>query len=231
MMTDGFVLWRCLHDGPLTNETVNHLPEPCAFWETLWARNIPLLTKLHQVYGACAVLVRDGSRVVGMLRFYPKTVCQMTAMWSGMCMQQAFAAGPADDFADSAFPPLTQITDKTLFVHCMMTGSPGQKDNPYQRRGLGSGMVRTLIEWARERGWTAIEANAGADLPCIYAITGKTGRMFWEKLGFHVVATIMNPAFREDTNGFVSRLLKEAAERNMDASEAKSKYTMRLDLA
>ena len=124
------------------------------------------------------------------------------------------------------------MADKTLFVHCMMTGSSQREENPYQRKGIGSRLVRTLIAWARPRGWSAIEATAYADLPCVYAITGQAGKTFWEKLGFHVVETTIEPAFLEAENdGFVRTLLNEAAGRGMDATVAKTRHTMRLDLA
>lgn len=234
MMAGELVVWRCLHSGPMTRETMDRPePHPRVPWDELRERNVPLLAKLTEVYGSCAVIARDGERIVGQLRFYPKAICNMTAAGPGpgLCMQQTFPNGPADDLVSCAFPPLDGLADKTLFVHCLMTGSPGQKENPYQRKGLGSRMVRKLIEWAREQGWSAIEANAYADLPYIYAVTGQAGRGFWEKLGFRVVWSGTEPAFAEDQHQeFVAMLLKEAAEQGMDAATAKAKYTMRLEV-
>ena len=233
MMSSEFVLWRCLHGGPLTKETIDHpKPHPDVPWDRIRARNIPLLAKLTEVYGSCAVIARDGTQIVGQLRFYPKAICSMAASGPGLCMQQIFPNGPADDFVENNFPRLDQIADKTLVVHCMMTGSPQQKDNPYQRKGFGSRMVRTLIDWAQPTGWNAIEANAYADLPSLYAITGQAGRTFWEKLGFRMIESTIESAFVEGGNyGFVDIILREAADRGMDAEAAKTKYAMRLDLA
>ncbi|GAH68962.1 unnamed protein product, partial [marine sediment metagenome] len=105
-------------------------------------------------------------------------------------------------------------------------------ENPYQRKGLGSRMVRTLIDWARQQGWSAVEAHAYADLPCWYAVTGQAGKTFWDKLGFRVVESTTEPAFAEGGHkAFVETLLKEAADRGIDADIAKTRYTMRLDLA
>lgn len=233
MMSSEFTLWRCLHGGPLTRATVDH-PKPSRRvpWDRLRARNVALLEKLIQTYGSCAVIAMDGDRIVGQLRFYPKTLRVPSAHGTGLCMQQVFPNGPADDMAARDFPPLDQMSDKTLLVHCLMTGSPSQKDNPYQRKGIGSRMVRTLTDWARKRGWTAIEANAYADLPSLYAVTGQAGKAFWEKLGFRVVEAGVESAFlQDDGSGFVGTLLKEADERGLDPSTARAKYTMRLDLA
>jgi hypothetical protein len=232
MMSSEFVLWRCLHGGPLTRETVDQPePHPAVPWDQIRARNIPLLAKLTEVYGACAVIARDADRIVGQLRFYPKAICDMAAPGPGLCMQQTFPNGPADDLLKNEFPPLDQIADKTLFVHCMMTGSPQQADNPYQRQGLASRMARTLVDWARAKGWRALEAHAYADLPTVYAITGSAGRTFWEKLGFRSVGSGIEPAFEgDDSEGFVGVLIKEAAEVDMDAEAAKTRHTMRLCL-
>ncbi len=233
MMSSEFILWRCLHGGPLTRQTVDQpAPHPHIPWERLRARNVPFLVKATKLYGSCAVIARDGNQIVGQLRFYPKAVCNTAAPGPALCLQQTFPGGPADDFAENDFPPLDQIADKILFVHCMMTGTPEQEDNPYQRKGLGSRMARALIDWARPQGWIAIEVHAYADLPCVYAVTGQAGRTFWEKLGFHVAESIIEPAFAQSAHeGFVSVLLKEAADRGMDAKAAKTRYTMRLDLA
>ena len=233
MMSSELVLWRCLHGGPLTKETVDEPePHPRVPWDQLRVRNLPLLTKLTETYGSCAVIARDGEHVVGQLRFYPKAICKMAAAGPGFCMQQTFPNGPAADLVENDFPPLDKIGDKTLFVHCMMTGSPQQTNNPYQRGGLGSRMVRTLCDWARQQPWSAVEANAYADLPCVYSITGQAGVTFWEKMGFRVLESTIEPAFAEGGNeGFVGLLLKEAADRGMDAEAAKTRHTMRLDLA
>jgi hypothetical protein len=53
-----------------------------------------------------------------------------------------------------------QIEDKTLVVHCLKTGGSQQNENPYQRKGIGTRMVRGLIEWAKVNGWERIEAGS-----------------------------------------------------------------------
>ncbi len=101
-----------------------------------------------------------------------------------MCLQQDYPGGPLDDFSARNFLPRRELIDQTIKVHCLMTGSPQREDNPYQRKGIGTRLVQKLVEWARENGWKAIEAEAFEDLPIVYAITGSAGRTFWEKLGF-----------------------------------------------
>ncbi len=42
----------------------------------------------------------------------------------------------------------------------MMTGSPQQKSNPYQRKGTGTRMVETLILWVKANGWEDVEVKS-----------------------------------------------------------------------
>ena len=77
-MTEEFIVWRCLHDGPLSRKTIDLWPEAYRMLlERYRDRNVPLLRKLIQTYGTCAIVARDGDQVVGQLRFYPKVICAM----------------------------------------------------------------------------------------------------------------------------------------------------------
>lgn len=95
------------------------------------------------------------------------------------------------------FPSPAQIEDKTLFVHCVMTGSSQQKVNPYQRKGLGTLMVKALIEWAKTNNWDQIEADSFEDIPIIYEKTGSAGHTFWEKLGFQLADRHPHPELKD----------------------------------
>ncbi|MBN1518341.1 GNAT family N-acetyltransferase [Candidatus Sumerlaeota bacterium] len=190
LMTQDFILWRCLHRGPLSRDTIDQWPPDSQLpFERYRRRNIPLLEELTRVYGSCAIIARAGEQLIGQLRFYPKAVRELSG-GDYLCLQQDFPFGPADDFAETGFPPFSQIKDKTLVVHCLMAGSVNQKGNPYQRKGIGSRMVKTLIEWARANGWERIEANAFEDIPIIYAITGSAGQSFWKKLALTLLIAV-----------------------------------------
>ena len=228
-MGEEFILWRCLHYGPLSPRTIDRWSNDRGLdWKRYRARNIPILKKLTRTYGACAILARAENRIVGQLRFYPRVVWDMDSVGE-MCLQQDFPNGPADDFADTEFPPLERIEDKTLAVHCLMTGSSLQEKNPYQRKGIGTRMVRFLIQWAKTGGWEHITADAFEDLPIIYEITGSTGITFWEKLGFHMADRHPHPYLREPSE-FVVKLEEQARSVGIDPERAKDRIVMRLDL-
>jgi len=229
LMTEEFILWRCLHSGPLSRRTIDQFPASNPLdWDRYRQRNTPLLLKLTRTYGACAIIARQGDSVVGMLRFYPKVVGAMKGA-GYLCLQQDSPAGPGDEFADQEFPPLAAIQDKTLSVHCLMTGSNQQKANPFQRKGLGTQMTETLIDWAQARGWRHIEADSFEDLPIIYEITGSAGHTFWKKLGFHLADRHPHPHLQEE-NEFVRQLLEQARASGLNSDRARDQLLMRLDL-
>jgi GNAT superfamily N-acetyltransferase len=227
-MGEDFILWRCLHHGALSPDTIEQCPNAPPEWPVHRAINVPLLTKLVRTYGTCAILAWDGDAVVGSLRFYPKAVCEMSG-GDGMCMQQPFPAGPSETLVDRDFPPLEQIKDKTLSVHCLMAGSRAMGE-AYHRKGFGGRMVEALIQWATSRGWRAIEATALADLPLVYDITGQAGPSFWEKHGFRTVKTEIEPLLQGE-HEFVATLRQQAAERGLDPDSVANKYVMRLELS
>ena len=226
-MTEEFILWRCLHRGPLSKETIEAWPADGPDWERRRAINMPLLTKLMRTYGTCAMLARDGTRVVGFLRFYPKWL--YAHMKAGLCMQQDSPEGPSEDLVEERFAPLEEIEDKMLTVHCMMTGSPFQTENRYLRKGIGTRLAQGLLSWAEAQGWRGIEATAYEGLDILYANTGQAGVHFWERLGFQLVRTEKEPALAED-NAFVRKMREEARAVKIDPEKISNRYVMRLEL-
>ena len=231
-MTEDFIVWRCLHYGPLSRETIDRRPNSYKMsFDHYRERNISLIEKITKTYGACAIIARDGEEIIGQLRFYPKAICELEGA-GGMCLQQDHPAGPTDDFINSDFPPPLKMKDKTLVVHCMMTGSSLQKENPYQRKGVGTRMVKALIEWAKANDWERIEADSFEDLPIIYEITGSAGHTFWEKLGFHMIDRHPHPELqdRSQISEFIATLEEQAISIGIPPERANHRLVMRLDL-
>jgi len=166
MMSAAAPLWRCLHGGALTLDGLERFDREAALPLAKYrARNLPLLQNLAEVYGACAVVARRNGHYIGHLRFYPKAVLEAAKPGVALCLQQDFPYGPADDFGSRHFRPPAELEDKRLVIHCMMIVSDGGDGGSFRRRGLGTGMVRTLAAWAAASGWEAIEATAYEDLP------------------------------------------------------------------
>jgi len=231
MMSRGALLWRCLHRGPLTPASIDQPDQEGKIpWAEFRGRNLRFIENLADTYGSCAVVARSGDRIIGHLRFYPKIVFDPLQSGRGMCLQQEPPWGPDWNLKHRRFPPLEEIEDKSLVVHCMMVNSIGPGGESLRRKGIGTRMARTLIDWAAGKGWRAIESTAYESLPIIYSISGQTGRSFWEDLGFRPVKTEIEPALEEE-NDFVRNMREEARTQGLDPERITNKYTMRLVLS
>jgi hypothetical protein len=227
-MGGDFILWRCLHGGPLSPKTIDvPAPHPELDWPSIRSRNVPLLRKLIETYGSCAIVARDGDEAVGTLRFYPKALCEFGPGGAAFCLQQRYPAGPKDDRADGPFPAPDALPDRTLFVHCLLIAAPKKNPGRYRRKGLATRMVLELVRWARENGWEAIEAHAYEEIPMLYAISGVAGRRFWKKIGFRVVHKDTEPGM---TGEILEAIRKDAEAAGVPAEKVADRYRMRLDL-
>lgn len=216
-MDGSFLLWRCLHDGPITQENLDAPPDESRLPFRRTA--VALLEKLTELYGSAAILAWEGDKVVGLLRFVPKVVSQIEGA-GGCCFLMPYPAGPKEDFPLAVLPSKETIEDRTLVVTCM------QLLSDRQRRGVGRAMVERLKSWAREEEWGAIEATAYQDLPLVYEITGNAGLDWWKGLGFHVVESLEEEAMRE-YGDFLHTLEIQARGQGMDPQEVTQKFIMR----
>jgi GNAT superfamily N-acetyltransferase len=226
-MDKGFILWRCLHYGGLSAGSIDSsFPEG---WDGNHYRaiNVPVLEKIIDTYGSCAILAWAGEKVIGSLRFYPKWMFGEDQQ--GLCMQQDYPHGPGEQLLTMDFLALTDLAGRTLRIHCMMVGPALKGDNPYRRRGLGSRMVEVLHNWARDRGWGALEATAYESLDIVYDTFGQAGREFWEKLNFRLIRTEIEPALAGD-NEVVRQMKQQATAKGIDPEKIKNRYLMRREL-
>ncbi len=224
------LFWRCLHGGPLTAVSIDAPgPDGQVPFGTFRTRNLSFLRNVVRTYGSCAVVAKQGEAVVGHLRFYPKAVRELAASGAGLCLQQEFPSGPADVLGRMRFPPLDEIADQTLLVHCMMVAPDGPGGVSLRRRGLGHRMAAALVDWAGANGWRAIEATAFASVPIIYAVSGQAGRNFWEGLGFRLWRTEREPLLEEESE-FVRTMREQAVALGIDPATIADKSVMRREL-
>ncbi len=226
-MDRGFMLWRCLHHGGLSTGSIDSgFPE--GFDGSRYrAVNVPFLEKLIDTYGSCAILAWAGEKVIGSLRFYPNWM--FTEDQQGLCMQQEYPYGPGEQLLTMDFPALAELTDKTLRIHCMMAGPSLKEGNPYRRHGLASRMVDVLYDWARCRGWEALEATAYESLDIVYDTFGQAGREFWEKLNFRLINAEIEPALAGD-NEVVRQMKQQATAKGIDPEKIINRYLMRREI-
>jgi len=218
-MDSSLLVWRCLHDGPITRVNLDAPPDESRLPSRESA--VRLLGQLTDRYGSAAILAWEEDEVVGLLRFVPRVVARMEGC-GGFCLLMPHPAGPTEDFPLAVLPARETIEDRTLVVTCM------QLLSDRQRQGLGRAMVERLKSWARNEGWDAIEATAYQDLPLVYEVTGNAGRRWWEDLGFHVTESMEEEAMKY-YGDFVHSLEAQAREREMDPGKVTRKFIMRWD--
>ncbi len=125
--------------------------------------------KLTDAYGACAILAWQSQTIVGFLPFVPVDC--------GISLPHCLHYVHAEEIPQvEAFMPTpeSEMEQRALRTHCLSVAEP------LRRKGLGSDMVRYLVDWAREHQWQSIEGWAfeTSDFGWLPDIG------FWEKCGF-----------------------------------------------
>ena len=125
--------------------------------------------KLTEAYGACAMLAWQGNTVVGFLPFTPAGCGQRLPS----CVHYV-DDGDMREVAAFSPVPRNAMRPKVLKTHCLSV------KQSMRREGLGSEMVRYLVEWARANGWDRVQGWAfeRSDFGWLPDI------VFWEKCGF-----------------------------------------------
>ena len=189
MMTEDCVLCICVHGGPLP------LSKTCAAeTRSTWKeRELGLpdgtvarfLQAMCRTYGSCGILAIDGDAVVGHLRFYPAGLDDVAA--GGFPCVQMDEIRALRDFDAGTLPPKNALAPAALRIHCFhVAGIDGAS---YRRRGIGTTMLETMIDWARAAGWEELRAGASEHIPPIYEWSGQMSVERYSRLGFRATAT------------------------------------------
>jgi GNAT superfamily N-acetyltransferase len=158
-MDDNYILDGCPIYTPF---------DPICQHDPRWPRYLGERTKeirrkffreVRERYGNCVLFAWDEEKIVGFLIFLPKLVARRLGL----------ITLPDDTMAEN-----------TLVFVCM------QLVEGYRKKGLGTKLVETLIDWARKKSWKRIEVH---DLG--KGVTDEEWRWGWalpkwERLGFEV---------------------------------------------
>lgn len=128
-------------------------------------------------YGQSAILAWHEGKVVGFINFHP-----VNASINGLC-PQTDTPDMDRQVRDFTWP---EKADQKLRILCV-DAAPG-----FQRIGIGTKLVESLIVWAPDWGFNRLHVGANEKawwIPC---------RPFWERLGFEIVKTIEFPQPRPD---------------------------------
>jgi hypothetical protein len=188
------------------------------------------MREMIQRHGTCAFLAWEEGLVVGHLRFYPLSIAQLLARAGG-------EKQPAPRYSATLY----EADPKALWVLCVMTARPnvgamaatvdgrsfpGAKQAG-ARKGIGSMLVRGLVDWAGERSWKRIVKLAHPDLDVFYGICGGGGKAFWEKASFRAIGSQLKKPWKGEIAEVVER---QRQERGMSEKEAWTWHLMACDL-
>ena len=192
MMDETCLLCYCLHEGPIPVEDTR-IPEarPLAVESENGVGQgtiVEFLRVVCRAYGSCGVLAIDGSYVVGKLRFYPRQLVNM--LDPGPCLQTPDHVRGIAAFDLGSLPPKDSLSEKVLHIWCFQVLGE-YTDRPegwpsYLGRGIGTTMLKTLIDWARAEGWDEIRAKAIPHIRPLMMWSSALSVERYRKLGFEV---------------------------------------------
>jgi len=142
-MDKNFILFRCLHNGPISPSNIGSLPGE------QFDRNNKFFTRLIDAYGSCAMLVWDDDYVVAHARFYPQIIYDK---FKFCCHDPNYAI--TREIAEIELPPLTSPAERTLRITCFFIYMD------FRGQGLSHKLIDAIIKWAQDNSWRSIRCYA-----------------------------------------------------------------------
>jgi GNAT superfamily N-acetyltransferase len=119
--------------------------------------------KAIEQYGGCGFVAWHKGKVVGYNNFFPREI--------------------ATDIRFYGWGTEEDVAPKTLVHNCISILG----NDIFRRKGIGTNLMLHSLRWAKSEGWKRMEVHLV--LPNVakgFANEQKSGRAFWEKLGFSV---------------------------------------------
>ena len=152
-MSKDFILFRCLHDGPLSPSNIETKSMNIgSLSKKQLDRNKKLLTRLIDAYGSCAMLAMEGDSVIAHARFYPQIIYNR---FKFCCHDPKHII--TQEMVEMNLPPLTNPTERILRITCFFV----HKD--YRGQGLSHKLINAILEWAKNNGWKSVRCFAYQD--------------------------------------------------------------------
>ena len=145
-MNKDFILFCCLHCGPLSPSTID---EKCSLPEEQIDRNRQFLGRLIDAYGSCAMLAMEGDSVVAHARFCPQIIYNQ---FEFCCQDPNHAI--SQEMVKMKLPLLAKTAKRILRITCMFV----HKD--YQGQGLSHKLIEAILKWAKSNAWKSVRCFA-----------------------------------------------------------------------
>ncbi len=189
-MDKDFVLFRCVHFGPLNHSNIEKMSvDALDLSREQCERNKKFLSRLIDTYGSCAMLAKEGDFVVGQARFYPQVIFDLIGQQYICCQDPDY--GVTEQMADMDLPKIENPDDRILRIHCWLI----HKD--YLGRGISNALLDGILEWAQSHGWKVVKAYAGPDNHWIASQACAPMLRTYIKHGFQKIKTVPSPELKE----------------------------------
>jgi GNAT superfamily N-acetyltransferase len=152
-MDKDFILFRCLHNGPLSTSNIetkgmNIASVPSEQLD----KNKKFLTRLVEAYGSCAMLALEDDYVVAHARFYPQAIYEQ---YKFCCHDPSYAI--TQEIAEMELPQLTNEAERILRITCFFV----LKD--YRGQELSHKLIDAILKWAKNNNWKSVRCFAYQD--------------------------------------------------------------------
>jgi GNAT superfamily N-acetyltransferase len=173
LMAESFIVYRKMYQPPLTPDNIDEI-NPGDWAEHLeqfkregWQQIIEeFFRKQIRIIGSCGILAWDEGGVIGKMYFTTKELYNRFRRGGypsvgHYCVEHESMPRIIQSLSDEELISLLKSPSKTLRIVCF---NIGHADTRYQGKGIASMIIDLLKEWARNRGWSRLEALACPDV-------------------------------------------------------------------
>ena len=186
-MDKDFILFRCLHNGPLSPSNIETKSMNIAsLTKEQIDRNKKLLRRLIDTYGSCAMLAMEGDSVIAHARFYPQIIYNR---FKFCCHDPKHII--TQEMVEMNLPPLTNPTERILRVTCFFV----HKD--YRGQGLSHKLINAILEWAKNNGWKSVRCFAYQNSYWLASEMCTPMLRTYSKHGFKKIETVKIPEVKD----------------------------------
>ena len=152
-MDKDFILFQCVHCGPLSPSNIGTKTMNIAgTLKEQFERNKKFLTRLTDTYGSCAMLAIDGNSVVAHARFYPQILLDKINF---CCQDPKYAI--TQEMVEMYLPAIENPADKILKIDCFLV------NENYRGQGLSHALIEGILDWAQSHDWKTVRGFAASD--------------------------------------------------------------------
>ena len=179
-MDKDFILFRCLHNGPLNPSNIESLSG-----EQL-DRNKKFLTRLVDAYASCAMLAWEDDYVVAHARFYPQIIYDR---FKFCCHDPNYAI--TREIAEMELPSLTNQAERILRITCFFV------HRDYRGQGLSHKLIDAIIKWAKNNNWKSVRCYAYQDNYWLASEMCTPMLSTYSKYGFKKIGIVTLPEVKD----------------------------------